>query len=153
MSSGPEISIQTGPIPWNEEEEQHAIEKNAEIKKLQSEKVNARNPKRKRNETKKKVCFNSIPSQEGSSTHDAAGTVPSAPAVTQELAHGNLLKDFKTLQLKYSALRNRYHLLRGHLTSHPPLRNRLKIIEKGQEEEEEHIGEEEEEWFFILARL
>ena len=188
MSSGPSsscssITIQSGPNPWNQEEEQNAIEKSreeaAKRKRRQEEeddkaaqpiskrKRTERSSKRKRNgedekgvKTKKArttIRSHSVPGGESSSTNDSTGTIPSPTAVdpVEKKEEGCLLKEFNQLRTKYEALRNRYRVLRNDATSRPPLNKKLKLrtVEEDEEEEEEEELYGEEDWFFILARL
>ena len=150
MTTEPMIKIQTGPNPWNEEEERHVIQEGIKATQRQegAKRKGKDSPKDEKEgecKRKKKACAPALSNGASTSAHDAIGTVPSETALKN---YERLLKNYEELRVQFESMRKRYQLLRNHLTSGEPSKKRLKMDKEEEEEEEE-----EKEWFFVLARL
>ena len=122
MTTEPMIKIQTGPNPWNEEEERHVIQEG--IKATQRQEGAKRKgkdfPKDKKEgecKRKKKACAPALSNGASTSAHDTIGTVPSETVLKN---YERLLKNYEELRVQFESMRKRYQLLRNHLTSGEP---------------------------------
>ena len=135
MSLSKKISVKTGPVPWNENDEEISIGPNGEKEEAKKSQCAARKRVCVKGKKKKKEGH-SAPLSRGArdATHDATGTVPIAPSIERNQNDEDLRRDYKELREKYKAMYREWKRFKKSQKGKAPMMSISKVTCKKNEQ-------------------